>query len=188
MALELFRRFREGDEITFLRKLKGLSLTDSMTLYLNMPVSLPSRLLSLMNVLIFLSTVSDAQSGGTEVFGNATAANGTFTNNGGTVSGTGGGFTSFGNATAANGTFTNNGGTVSGAGGGFTSFGSAATAANGTFTNNGGMVSGAGGGVTSFFGGATAGNATLVANGGMGGGQGGTIFFEDKFYRRHITG
>src|SRR4029453_10046614 len=50
------------------------------------------------------------------------------------------------NATAANGTFTNNGGTVSGASGGLTEFFSTSTAASATITNNGGAVGGVGGG------------------------------------------
>ena len=108
----------------------------------------------------------------------ATAADGTFINNGGLAGVFGdGGFTRFAfGSTAANGTFINNGGAVSGARGGFTELISG-TAADGTFVNNGGAVSGADGGFTRFHFDSTAGAATLIANGGTDGGQGGTIFF-----------
>jgi autotransporter-associated beta strand protein len=94
----------------------------------------------------------------------STAANGTFINNGGAVSNARGGSTQLTGETAAHGTFINNGGAVSGADGGFTRL-LDATAADGTFINNGGAVSGARGGFTelSF---ATAGHGTFINNGG----------------------
>ena len=93
--------------------------------------------------------------GGFVVFSdNATAGNGSFTNNGTAIPGLAG-FESFGGATiftgsstAGNGTFINNGATVSKAGGGGTDFTGTSTAANGTFINNGGTISGEFGGQT----------------------------------------
>jgi hypothetical protein len=80
-------------------------------------------------------------------------------------------------ATAGNGTFINEGGTVAGAFAGSTIFENTSTAGNGTFTNNAGAVSGGLGGSTAFGDTSTAGNATLIANGGLGGNAGGSISF-----------
>jgi autotransporter-associated beta strand protein len=103
--------------------------------------------------------------GVTDFLGSASAAYGTFTNNGGTNFGAGGGVTAFSfSATAANGTFINNGGTASFAGGGFTNFELTATAANGSFINNGGTVSFAGGGSTRFNSVSSAANGTFINN------------------------
>src|SRR4030095_10804366 len=76
-------------------------------------------------------------------------------------------------STAGNATFTNGGGTVRGTGGGFTVFQADSTAGNGTVTTNGATVSGAFKGQNLFEG--DAGNATLIANGGANGGEGGFI-------------
>ncbi len=77
-------------------------------------------------------------------------------------------------ATAGNATFTNAGGTVSGTGGGFTVFQAGSTAGNATVTTNGATVSDAFKGRNDLFEG-DAGNATLIANGGSNGGAGGFI-------------
>ena len=111
--------------------------------------------------------------------GTSTADHGTFTMNGGAVSGDSGGSLSFGeSSTADHGTFIANGGVsgdyTTGGGIGFTD---TSTAAFGIFTVNGGTggdPSGRGGSLT-FIGSSTAGNATLIANGGTSGG--GSILF-----------
>ena len=103
--------------------------------------------------------------GVTDFLGSASAAYGTFTNNGGINSGAGGGVTAFSfSATAANGTFINNGGMASFAGGGLTNFELTTTAANGTFTNNGGTASFADGGSTQFNSVSSAANGTFINN------------------------
>ncbi len=76
-------------------------------------------------------------------------------------------------STAGNATFTNGGGTVSGTGGGFTVFQAGSTADNATVISNGATVSDAFKGQNLFEG--DAGNATLIANGGSNGGEGGFI-------------
>ena len=76
-------------------------------------------------------------------------------------------------STAGNATFTNGGGTVSGTGGGFTVFQAGSTAGNATVITNGATVSDAFKGQNLFEG--DAGNATLIANGGSNGGEGGFI-------------
>ena len=120
------------------------------------------------------STFINNASGEIKFYGAASAASGTFTNNGG--AGFFGGSIDFEfNSTAAGGTFTNNGGDSGGEG--FISFGGSATAANATFTNNGSSVSGGSGGLLEFFVNASAGSATLIANRGTSGGGGGLIAF-----------
>ena len=99
-------------------------------------------------------------------FGNSTAGNATFTDAFGIVI-----FSD--EATAGNATFVNAGGTVSGTGGGFTVFQAGSTAGNATVTTNGATVSDAFKGQNLFEG--DAGNATLIANGGSNGGDGGFI-------------
>ena len=47
-----------GDEISFIQKYKGLPRSAAMTLYLDIPVSLPLPLLSLMNILSLLRLVN----------------------------------------------------------------------------------------------------------------------------------
>jgi autotransporter-associated beta strand protein len=106
--------------------------------------------------------------GGDTRFGDSSAGDSTFTNNG-VATGLGGGETDLSNSTAANGTFINNGALVTG-GSGRTNLDNNSTAANGTFINNGGLVSGAQGGQTnigSFSAGNTAGNGTFINNGGL---------------------
>jgi autotransporter-associated beta strand protein len=100
------------------------------------------------------------------LFGNSTAGNATFTNAFGIVI-----FSD--EATAGNATFVNAGGTLSGTGGGFTVFQAGSTAGNATVTTNGATVSDAFKGENLFEG--DAGNATLIANGGSNGGEGGFI-------------
>jgi autotransporter-associated beta strand protein len=84
-------------------------------------------------------------------------------------------------ATAGNGTFTNNGGTVALSQGGVTDFASSSTAGNGTFTNNGGTTKDAIGGITEFVGTPTASSGTFINNGGLfangGLGEGGSTWF-----------
>jgi hypothetical protein len=84
----------------------------------------------------------------------STAANGTFVDNGATVSGGFGGATVFEDSSSAgNGSFTNNGGTPSGVfalGGGNTIFLTTSTAANATFINNSATTSDGEAGVTEF--------------------------------------
>src|SRR4030095_4741527 len=76
-------------------------------------------------------------------------------------------------STAGNATLTNGGGTVSGTGGGFTGFQADSTAGNATVMTNGATVRNAFKGQNLFEG--DAGNATLIANGGSNGGEGGFI-------------
>ena len=129
----------------------------------------------------FVTAVNGSGNEGVIDFTNSATAgsNTTFTNNAGTVSGAGGGFTQFNNtSTAGNATITNNGATVSGARGGETNFLNTSTAGSATITNNGGTVAGAFGGVTTFFDTSKAGSATLIANGvTVAGAGGGTIRF-----------
>ncbi len=106
---------------------------------------------------------------------NATAAGGTFINNGGYFFG---GATGFSNtSTAGSATFINNG--FSGAGnqaGGTTSFSGSSSASNGTFTNNG--AEGPGG--VSFLETSTAGDCTIISNAGSGQfANGGFVRFKD---------
>jgi len=107
-----------------------------------------------------------------------------FTNSAATLSGTGGGSMLFRNtSSAASGTFTNNGCTVSGSGaaGGATVFSDSSTASNGTFTNNGGTGDLTGGGQTRFFVSSTADHGTFIDNGGLNGGSSGeTDFFNSS--------
>jgi len=101
---------------------------------------------------IYGSLGADGDTFGNVVFHDtATAANATFTNVGGTVSGGDGGNTQFyGNSTAASGLFYNWGGTHSKANGGDVAFDSSATGAHGHFYNHAARAAGAYGGVTSF--------------------------------------
>jgi autotransporter-associated beta strand protein len=109
--------------------------------------------------------------------GSSSAGNGTFTLNGGTVSGfySGSRMQFIDTSTAGNGTFTNSGGAVSGAGGGDMLFFHTSTAGSGTFTNNGSAVSGAYGGRMEFRSGGspTAANAIITNNGSAFSGTGG---------------
>ena len=98
--------------------------------------------------------------------GSSTAGNATFDNEFGIV-------IFMDTSTAGNATLTNGGGTVSGTGGGFTVFQAGSTAANATVISNGAAVSDAFEGENLFEG--DAGNATLIANGGSNGGEGGFI-------------
>src|SRR5439155_23363012 len=97
------------------------------------------------------------------------AGNGTFTNNGATVSpvtGPNGGNTSFFDSSSAdNGAFTNNAATVAGADVSNTLFFNSSLAGNGTFTNNGATVSCADSGYTWFFDSSSADNGTFTNNG-----------------------
>ena len=123
-----------------------------------------------------------------DTFGNvvfhdiSTAANGTFTNIGGTVSGGDGGNTQlYDNSTAANGVFNNWGGTYSEANGGDVAFDGTANGGSGHFYNYAATVAGAYGGVTSFNNnppevatqGASAGNGFYFNYGARDGEQGG---------------
>lgn len=123
-----------------------------------------------------------------DTFGNvvfhdtATAANATFTNVGGTVSGGDGGNTQFyGNSTAASGIYNNWGGTHSKANGGDVAFDATATGGHGHFYNHAAKAAGAYGGVTSFNNnppsmtaqGASAGNGAYFNYGARDGEQGG---------------
>ena len=98
--------------------------------------------------------------------GSSTAGNATFNNEFGIV-------IFMDTSTAGNATLTNGGGTVSGTGGGFTVFQAGSTAGNATVITNGATVSDAFKGQNLFEG--DAGNATLIANGGANGGAGGFI-------------
>src|SRR5262245_18175852 len=100
------------------------------------------------------------------LFGHSTAGNATFDNEFGIV-------IFMDEATAGNATFVNAGGTVGGTGGGFTVFDAGSTAGNATVITNGATVSDAFKGENLFEG--DAGNATLIANGGSNGGEGGFI-------------
>ncbi len=124
-----------------------------------------------------------------DTFGNvvfhdtATAANASFTNVGGTVSGGDGGNTQFyGSSTAAYGIYNNWGGTYSKANGGDVAFDATADGGHGHFYNHAAKAAGAYGGVTSFNNnppsmtatqGASAGNGTYVNYGARDGEQGG---------------
>lgn len=101
---------------------------------------------------IYGSLGSDGDTFGNVVFHDiATAANATFTNVGGTVSGGDGGNTQFyGNSSAAFGVFDNWGGTHSKANGGDVAFDATADGGQGHFYNHAAKAAGAYGGVTSF--------------------------------------
>jgi hypothetical protein len=102
--------------------------------------------------IIYGTLGTDGDTFGNVVFHDAaTAADGSFTNVGGTVSGGDGGNTQFyDNATAAHGIFNNQGGTHSKANGGDVAFDGVANGGHGHFYNHAAKVSGAYGGVTSF--------------------------------------
>lgn len=133
--------------------------------------------------MIYGSLGADGDTFGNVVFhDNATAANATFTNVGGTVSGGDGGNTQFyGNSTAANGVFNNWGGTHSKANGGDVAFDATANGGNGHFYNHAAKAADAYGGVTSFnnnsphteTGGASAGHGAYFNYGAREGEQGG---------------
>jgi hypothetical protein len=133
---------------------------------------------------IYGTTGSDGDTFGNAVFhDSSTAANATFTNIGGTVTGGDGGNTQFyNNSTAANGVFNNYGGTVSQANGGDVAFDGTSNGAQGKFYNYAATVTGAYGGVTSFNNnppdmattqGASAGNGCYYNYGAQESGQGG---------------
>jgi hypothetical protein len=134
--------------------------------------------------MIYGSLGTDGDTFGNVVFHHtATAANATFTNVGGTVSGGDGGNTQFyGSSTAANGVFNNWGGTHGKANGGDVAFDSTASGGHGRFYNHAAKISGAYGGVTSFNNnpptmaaaqGASAGHGVYVNYGARDGEQGG---------------
>ncbi|MCB1791521.1 MAG: hypothetical protein KDJ24_14570 [Gammaproteobacteria bacterium] len=102
--------------------------------------------------MIYGSLGIDGDTFGNVVFhDNATAANATFTNVGGTVSGGDGGNTQFyGNSSASYGEFYNGGGTHDKANGGDVAFDGTANADHGRFHNYAAKAQGAYGGVTSF--------------------------------------
>ena len=133
--------------------------------------------------MIYGSLGTDGDTFGNVVFHQtATAANATFTNVGGTVSGGDGGNTQFyGNSTAAYGVFNNWGGTHSKANGGDVAFDGTADGGHGHFYNHAARAAGAYGGVTSFnnnpphveAGGASAGHGSYFNYGAREGEQGG---------------
>jgi autotransporter-associated beta strand protein len=134
---------------------------------------------------IFVNSASAAQfvqGGETTFYNTSTAANGTFMNEGGTLSGSEGGTTSFyDSSTAANGSFTNSGGVVFNTFSAATVFSDTSTAANGTFSNDGGAAYFADGGQTIFSFNSTAANGTFVNNGATAsGGFGGATSFYDS--------
>jgi hypothetical protein len=102
--------------------------------------------------MIYGSLGADGDTFGNVVFHDtATAANATFTNVGGTVSGGDGGNTQFyGTSTAASGVFNNRGGTHSKANGGDVAFDATANGGQGLYYNYAAKAAGAYGGVTSF--------------------------------------
>ena len=137
------------------------------------------------------TSTTDFDTFGNVVFhDNATAAQGTFTNIGGTVPGGDGGNTQFyDTATAANALFYNFGATVAKANGGDVAFDGTANAANGQFHNYASTASGGNGGVTSFNNngpdttkGSSAGNGVFHNYGATAAGQGGGhTYFQAKY-------
>lgn len=134
--------------------------------------------------IIYGTLGTDGDTFGNVVFhDNATAANGAFTNVGGTVSGGDGGNTQFyGSSTAAYGVYNNYGGTHSKANGGDVAFDATATGGDGRFFNHAAPAANAYGGVTSFNNnppsmaateGASAGNGAYFNYGAREGEQGG---------------
>jgi hypothetical protein len=133
--------------------------------------------------MIYGSLGTDGDTFGNVVFhDSATAANASFTNVGGTVSGGDGGNTQFyGNSTAAAGIFNNWGGSHSKANGGDVAFDATASGAHGHYYNHAAKAAGAYGGVTSFnnnpphtpTGGASAGHGAYFNYGAREGEQGG---------------
>ncbi len=134
--------------------------------------------------IIYGTLGTDGDTFGNVVFhDNATAANGSFTNVGGTVSGGDGGNTQFyGSSTAAYGVYNNYGGTYSKANGGDVAFDATATGGQGRFFNHAAPAANAYGGVTSFNNnppsmaateGASAGNGAYFNYGAREGEQGG---------------
>lgn len=142
---------------------------------------------------IYGSLGTDGDTFGNVVFHDtATAANATFTNVGGTVSGGDGGNTQFyGTSTAAYGIFNNWGGTHSKANGGDVAFDATASGAHGHYYNHAAKADGAYGGVTSFNnnppqtqnGGASAGHGSYFNYGAREGelGGGGHLEFSAKY-------
>lgn len=137
---------------------------------------------------------TDGDTFGNVVFhNNATAANATFDNIGGTVSGGDGGNTQFyGSSTAANGTYNNRGGSYYKANGGDVAFDAEATGGNGRFYDHAAPAEGAYGGVTSFNNnppsmpkdqGASAGNGSYFNYGARNGeaGGGGHLAFSARY-------
>jgi autotransporter-associated beta strand protein len=103
----------------------------------------------------------------------------------GAVSGALGGTIQFDGGTAANGTFTLNGASISGAAGAATAFTSQAAGGNAVFNLGGGTVSGAGGATmicSQMHSNVVANlqNATVIVNGGTNGGSGGDLEFRDN--------
>lgn len=143
--------------------------------------------------IIYGTLGSDGDTFGNVVFhDNATAANATFTNVGGTVSTGDGGNTQFyNNATAAYGNFYNYGGTHSKANGGDVAFDGTSSGGRGYFYNYAAKAKGAYGGVTSFNNnwphvsqsGASAGNGSYINYGARDGelGGGGHLEFSAKY-------
>lgn len=120
---------------------------------------------------------SGAQGGFVTFAGTSSAANGTFVAYGATE-GYPGRVHFMDSSTADHGTFTLNGGPVSGQGGAEIDFLDSSTAADATFVIEGSSVSGAEGGKLSFLGDSIAGNATIIVN--SGNGAGGTCVFGDS--------
>ena len=139
------------------------------------------------------TSLTDGDTFGNVVFhDSATAAQGTFLNIGGTVSGGDGGNTQFyDTSNAGNAVFTNLGATAAKGNGGDCAFDSVATAAQGTFHNYPSTANGGYGGVTSFNNncpqmpasqGASAGKATVHNYGASAAGQGGGhTYFTAKY-------
>lgn len=132
----------------------------------------------------FGTTVAGGFGGVVNFFSSASAGQGSFHNYGAAFAGIfGEGLTQFsvGTPTAANGTFINDGGLVSGAPGGLVAFFSSSTAGDATVTNHGGAAAGASGGLVVFHDDASAGNATFTnEDGAVSGATGGTTQFLDN--------
>ena len=107
------------------------------------------------------------QAGAVDFIDSATAANGTFSSNGGGKGALGGVVAFFATSTAANGNFTCEGGADTRAGGGLVQFGDTTSAGDAVFTCNGTDFVGSGGGAAVFIQSATMGNATFIVNGGQ---------------------
>ena len=140
------------------------------------------------------TSTTDGDTFGNVVFHDtSTAADGTFTNAGGTVAGGDGGNTQFyDDATAGSGKYYNVGATVQGANGGDVAIDGTANAGNGRFHNYAATASGGYGGVTSFnnnppalgtvTSGASAGSGQFYNHGAAAAGQGGGhTFFTAKY-------
>jgi autotransporter-associated beta strand protein len=110
---------------------------------------------------------SGAQGGFVSFTSGSSAANGTYVASGPTALDAYPGTVEFRARHGRHGTFTLNGGTVSGEGGGEVNFFGSSSAGDGLLIVNGSSVSGAAGGDIDFFASSTAGNATIIVNGGQ---------------------